>query len=465
MEVDSGDAVVPRSTVTPSSQVFNGSNYPRIKVRHENLCDDFILEENHFTSQYFPFYVARLKTLKPLIQKLAVQKWGTNVRFSSMSEMNDKDDPRVIIIGILFKKMENQPTVLKEISSEDNQIVPQSTADCYIDDTDYLILQDETENVRLSGNISIHSHVTGIVVGLKGCVNPDGNDFIVEEICYPSLPSPYVEKLPPIETKYILLLSGLGFSKNPSSQLCKATDLLKSFITGFLRPEDAEKSQKISRVIIAGNLIGEKVRAEELAKDEAHGKPWLKQSKPFFVDIMEKVDSFLVEFARTIGVEIMPGHTDPTCQPLPQQPMSPCIIPKSSTLDSIHCVSNPYCGAYDSRLFIGSSGQNIDDIRRFSNLTDPIEIMEKTVIWSHLAPTVPDTLPGLNVKPDNPEDPFILTRLPDVYFVGNQKEFSTSFKEMGNRHIRFISIPKFETTFTGVLLNLADLTCEKISFG
>lgn len=46
----------------------------------------------------------------------------------------------------------------------------------------------------------------------------------------------------------------------------------------------------------------------------------------------------------------------------------------------------------EGRLIIGSSGQPIEDIKRYSNLTDSLEILEKTLDWAHIAPTAPDTL-------------------------------------------------------------------------
>ena len=38
------------------------------------------------------------------------------------------------------------------------------------------------------------------------------------------------------------------------------------------------------------------------------------------------------------------------------------------------------------------SGQSIEDIWKYSTLEDPIDILERTLEWGHLAPTAPDTL-------------------------------------------------------------------------
>lgn len=41
---------------------------------------------------------------------------------------------------------------------------------------------------------------------------------------------------------------------------------------------------------------------------------------------------------------------------------------------------------------LGTSGQPVDDVRRYSDIDDPLEILEKTLEWGHIAPTAPDTL-------------------------------------------------------------------------
>ena len=42
--------------------------------------------------------------------------------------------------------------------------------------------------------------------------------------------------------------------------------------------------------------------------------------------------------------------------------------------------------------FLGTSGQNVDDIYKFCTLSDRLEILHRTLEWSHMAPTAPDTL-------------------------------------------------------------------------
>lgn len=55
-----------------------------------------------------------------------------------------------------------------------------------------------------------------------------------------------------------------------------------------------------------------------------------------------------------------------------------------------------------------------------SSLENSLAAMEKTLEWSHMCPTAPDTL---GCYPYSDEDPFIMDTLPDIYFAGNQDTF------------------------------------------
>lgn len=58
----------------------------------------------------------------------------------------------------------------------------------------------------------------------------------------------------------------------------------------------------------------------------------------------------------------------------------------------------------DSRL-LGTSGQNIDDLEKYSEAKDKLEFMERTLRWRHLAPTTPNTL-GISIIFDHQSDFF-----------------------------------------------------------
>lgn len=82
----------------------------------------------------------------------------------------------------MFKHQELKPSILKEIS-EENQLIPQPPRSNYVSDKDVLILEDEIQRIRLIGNLNVSKLVTGIVIALKGYENSDGK-FEVEDYCY-----------------------------------------------------------------------------------------------------------------------------------------------------------------------------------------------------------------------------------------------------------------------------------------
>lgn len=75
-------------------------------------------------------------------------------------------------------------------------------------------------------------------------------------------------------------------------------------------------------------------------------------------------------------------------------------------------------------MIIGSSGQPLEDITKAAGSKDisPIEWLEKTIIWRHMCPTAPDTLPAY---PFYKKDLFIMKDCPDIYFTGNADKYET----------------------------------------
>lgn len=57
---------------------------------------------------------------------------------------------------------------------------------------------------------------------------------------------------------------------------------------------------------------------------------------------------------------------------------------------------NPYDFEVDGRHIVGTAGQPIDDIARFTRISDRLEILERTLEWGHMAPSAPDTLREFN---------------------------------------------------------------------
>lgn len=158
----------------------------------------------------------------------------------------------------------------------------------------------------------------------------------------------------------------------------------------------------------------------------------------------------------------MSGEFDPSNYMLPQQPMHSCMFPKSSQYKTFKGVTNPYECEIAGRTILGTSGQNTQDISRYSNIEDPLESLRSTLIWGQIAPTSPDTLPCF---PYLDEEPFIIKECPEVYFSGNCSEYKTDL-HLGptGQKTRLICIPSFSETQSVAIVNLRTLDAQKLSF-
>lgn len=85
-------------------------------------------------------------------------------------------------------------------------------------------------------------------------------------------------------------------------------------------------------------------------------------------------------------------------------------------------VTNPHEFEVDGLTFLGTSGQNVEDIYKYSTREDRLKILEALLEWGHLVPTAPDTLGSYPYAMD---DPFLLDTAPHVAFAGNQPTFQT----------------------------------------
>jgi DNA polymerase delta subunit 2 len=168
-------------------------------------------------------------------------------------------------------------------------------------------------------------------------------------------------------------------------------------------------------------------------------------------------------------VDVMPGLRDPSNVAMPQQRLHPCLFPRSSGFrDTFNLVTNPYkCTVGDKKdassvCITGHAGQPVADIARFSSLSDPLDALERTLVWQHLAPTAPDTLACYPFKNN---DPFVIHgRCPDVLFTGNAPAFDTRTVTLSNGHtVRLIAVPRFSTTGTVALLDLATKEVTSLS--
>lgn len=220
---------------------------------------------------------------------------------------------------------------------------------------------------------------------------------------------------------------------------------------------------------------------------------------------MKVLDDMLSVLACSVPVDLLPGEYDPSGHWLPQQPIPACVLPNSSNFNTLNRVCNPYeANINDSCHILGTSGQPINDLRRYSKMnqneegkkkqeeedkenddkmTDDdskvvvnpqeeaeaaVHWLSEMIAWRHMAPTAPDTL---DTYPMLINDPFVMETSPNIFFAGNQPAYAakkvkhqTQDSDNGNTDTLLISVPIFATTGIAVLVNINTLECAPISF-
>lgn len=459
---------------------------PEYAVQFKN--EQFVIEKYDYNIQYFPYYKARLASMKESLLKNVKTRWP-EVAVHCLTDLAEKksddneddeklsqelvlessfdketlEDKEVVIIGTLLKKMPQQPNILKELDDDKKManVVEEETSN-FVSSDDVLFLQEGDESIELKGDIRIDQLCTGICLAAKGRVNPNGSGFLVDDVCFSI--RDHVEPVDrPLKEKdyYIAIVSGLGFSKcmAKNQTLARSLNLLFDILSGN---SNFIMDKTIVNLIIAGNSIGQKARAEEKDTDEEKRIPaWNKQVQSYTFDAIKLLDKFLANIGQYMHVDVMPGLLDASNYLWPQQPMHPCLFPNAYRVKTVRCVTNPHQANYYGVEFLGTSGQNIDAIRSCTTLSESTEIMRNILEWGHISPCSPDVL---HSYPFSDRDPLVLDHYPDVFFAGNQAEFNLSSFETEQKTIHLISVPSFEEKMLAILVNLRTLQSEMIAF-
>ena len=252
--------------------------------------------------------------------------------------------------------------------------------------------------------------------------------------------------------------------------------LLAEWVAGHLGgPDDVTLASRVARVVVCGNsrvaVADHHLAAAKLSKEaleRIHGP-------------MNDLDALLSQMAAAAPVDVMPGATDPSGHWLPQQPMPACVLPQASRFSTLRRCANPHECSVGGARFLGSSGQPLDDLRKFTakppaaaageamatdegagagaasaaatpedEAREVLGWLEAMLRWRHLAPTAPDTL---DTYPALAADPFVVEDTPHVFFAGNQPAFGwrkvavpAEAGAAGPGAVLCVSVPSFAKT-------------------
>ncbi|OVA13065.1 DNA polymerase alpha/epsilon [Macleaya cordata] len=392
-------------------EVDGASNLQRKQSLYQSKDERFEIRMEKYTGQqYSQIYFARLHKMRTLLYSL-VDKWKPHVPVCTV--LGIEEGKECIIVGTLYKHMKLKPCILDEYSKE-RSAVPVVKPHNFMHPDDQLILEDESGRVKLGGTVlAASNYVTGVVVAVHGKETVSG-EFFVQDILERGLPHQIELPLDSREDKYVVLVSGLSVGNGKSNPL--NLQLLVDHITGHLGDEKEQRiASQIVRVVIAGNSV-------EIPHGLLNGQTLAAKDQSKLSEPIKELDILLTQLAAAVPLDIMPGSSDPANFSLPQQPLHRCLFPGASVYNTFMSCTNPHSFELDSVRFLGTSGQNIDDLEKYSEAKDKLDFMERTLRWIHLAPTAPNTL---GCYPFTDRDPFLIESCPHVYFVGNQIKYET----------------------------------------
>lgn len=288
------------------------------------------------------------------------------------------------------------------------------------------MLEDESGRLKLIGMpLQISMLVTGCIIAVMGTENANG-EFDIIDIKVPDLPrqpqrwerddgsailakggakSKNKEQKEQKERKAggkVAIVSGLGISGEDGDTL--SLDLLMEYLLGeACDPSTQQEVGKISRLIIAGNSIteGTPLHSRDELADKKSSKKYGYDSSAYNPAPTARLDDFLASLLPSIPITLLPGGTDPANVSLPQQPIHPAMFPHSRAYTPMpgsqgpgwfDSVTNPWEGDIDGWRLMGNGGQPIDDIFKYVEGDERLEMMEHILRWRCGAPTAPDTL-------------------------------------------------------------------------
>lgn len=102
------------------------------------------------------------------------------MKILKLADLEECQGKQSVVIGTLYKHQELKPSILRELS-EEQQLAPPAPRDNYCSPKDQLFLEDEMLRIKLVGNHPvIKDMVTGIVCAVYGQEKEDGT-FDVSE--------------------------------------------------------------------------------------------------------------------------------------------------------------------------------------------------------------------------------------------------------------------------------------------
>ena len=370
-------SAAPPVSPTPKSDDGAEEASPLERASADYTCSDdaFLVGDRCYDRQYAHLYFQRLRRLAPAVQARARAIWP-DVPLRTILKV--EEGVECAVVGTVYKDMKLKPSVLDEYTN-DRSLKPLVEGAKFISEGDALILEDEGARMTLGGDgsvLPVDDLVSGVIIAVRGVEVPGSRLFEVRDICFPGpapMPKAIAPALPATQDgdKFVALVSGLevGGAQDPLP-----LQMLVDFLIGFLGcGSELELASKVTRVVIAGNSLGDVGAPSAEPQGGKEGK--------LALSALKRCDMALTQLASAMPVDVMPGPRDPTNVALPQQPLNKCLFPSTTTYANFGRVTNPHRFVTGGRAFLGCAGQNLDDVMRYLNHEDILGCMASLLEW------------------------------------------------------------------------------------
>lgn len=239
-----------------------------------------------------------------------------------------------------------------------------------------MVIEDQSGRVKLASNDALNPchFVTGTVLAVKGAITSNGF-FEPVDWTYAGMPS--IDSMPEqfnevdenlqlgifdnLENRdFIAFISGIQFDNGGPT--CNSVRL-SQWISGETGSDnDRLLSKRISRVVIGGNNLGEETDINEVIKGSFVTHDINEKVYSHVSNSIDDFENFIVKVSDKCDVDIMPGDNDLSGAFFPQQKMNVALFPSLLKNNNILFSTNPHMFLLNGLLFLGTSGQNLEDI-------------------------------------------------------------------------------------------------------
>ncbi|EPY51479.1 DNA polymerase delta small subunit Cdc1 [Schizosaccharomyces cryophilus OY26] len=434
------------------------------------------LTQQTFNHQYSSIYFARLTALRPKVVSAARKKWPNHLELDRVLDV--RNDQNCWVVGTAYMTSKLKPNVMDDVTqlhtiitaSEDSPYVSLENGNS--DEIQYS-LEDNYGRVDCTGSLMYDvGVVTGVVMAALGHEDEAGR-FVVIDVCFPESLSNNDTIPMTIDSKqeespeFMAVVSGLGLSNDgiEGIGLHQIIEYLRGALPSMSSTFDPSS---IKRLMILGNCLAPAIEISDSSTPSVPvGKKKVKRygydTSSYNPNPTIQLDTLLDQLCATIDVTLIPGPYDYSTNILPQQPLHPALLQNAKAWigNSLQTTTNPTWLSISDNLTLASSGQNINDLRKYHPHKSSLRLMENTVLWNHITPTSPDTL---WCYPFTDRDTFVMDELPNLYLCGNQPKFGTKIINSETKSIRLVSVPEFRKTGIITLINLRNLDVQALVF-